>query len=291
MSDIVLKENRSAEIPTAVLSTVVAIPVGRISSSPHQARRSFPKNRLKELADSIKKRGVIVPIRVRQIEDGFQIIAGERRWRAAKMAECKTIPALVDICTDEDACYSSLAENIQRENLGELDEAYTFAVLAEKEGGTKAVADQINKSVTYVEDRLALLKLSEEVQRIFAVGRINMAQAKILGEIADPAKQLQMAQLAASLQLSANQLKGRTEHLTHQAKPPKHGHGIGGYAVRHLQKATFTRIQTSVIELFEILEALDTETLSVDEKNTLNAHFQGLIEALTEAKDKLAIES
>ena len=147
----------------------------------NQPRKNFKEEELSELASSIKKYGVLQPILVRKVKDKYEIIAGERRYRAAKLAGLKTIPAIIKDFDNEEAFNLSIVENIQRENLNALEEANAYKVLMENYHYThQVIADKIGKSRVYVTNLLRLLTLPDSVQKYLLDGKIEMGHARAL---------------------------------------------------------------------------------------------------------------
>ncbi len=193
---------------------VSEIPIDAIEPNPHQPRATFDSTTLAELAESIRLKGVLQPILLRTLPDGrLQLVAGERRWRAARLAGLATVPALVRPITDLDATEIALIENLQREDLGPLERARAyqdfmgrFSVTAEQ------LAARIGESRANVTNYLRLLKLRPEVQELISTGQLGMGQARAIVGITDPQRQLAIAQLAVRRNLSVRQV----EQLTRQ---------------------------------------------------------------------------
>lgn len=159
------------------------IGVDQIRRGSYQPRRLFDPELLQELADSIKAEGVIQPIIVRPFADGFELVAGERRWRASQLAGLSEIPAIVRQMEDQSVASVALIENIQRKDLNPLEEATAFERLCDEFGMThKAVADSVGRSRTSVTNLLRLLELHDEVKVLVDKGELEMGHARaILG--------------------------------------------------------------------------------------------------------------
>ncbi|KPL69069.1 chromosome partitioning protein ParB [Erythrobacter sp. SG61-1L] len=178
-SDIAVAE-RTDTIP-AQRSGLASIPVSSISPHPDQPRRHFDEDALNELAASIAARGVIQPVIVRPFEGGYQLVAGERRWRAAQKAQLHEIPALIRDLSDRDVMALALIENIQREDLNPVEEARAYSRLAELEGLTQAeIARLVEKSRSHVANLQRLLSLPESVIEHLEAGRLTMGHARAL---------------------------------------------------------------------------------------------------------------
>ncbi len=152
-----------------------------LKRNPHQPRRVFNKDRLSELAGSIKDEGLIQPIVARKINDHYEIIVGERRWRACQLARIKTIPVLVRQCTDEQSAIAAISENTQREDLSLLEMAHAFSRLNKEFSMTHDIIGQhfkINaKNVTHI---LRLLTLSNDIQDLIEDGHLKLGHAKVI---------------------------------------------------------------------------------------------------------------
>ncbi len=177
--------------------TLHEIAVAEISPNPNQPRVHFDEESLAELADSIAQLGLLQPILVRRVDDGYQLIAGERRWRAARRAGLTTVPAVVRISDDVSAVEEALVENLHRENLTALEEAAAYLQLIEEfELTHDDVAKRIGKSRSAVTNTLRLLGLPPEVQRLLADGKLSAGHAKALLGTPDRALQERLANLA-----------------------------------------------------------------------------------------------
>ena len=163
------------------------IEIGRIRPNPHQPRTHFDETAIDELADSIAERGVLQPILLRASGDGFEIVAGERRWRAAQRAGLHSIPAIVREIDDSATAELALIENIQREDLNAVEEAEGYRQLVNRYGHTQeAVARIVHKSRSHVANLLRLLDLPEFVRQSLMRGDINMGHARAVAAAPDP---------------------------------------------------------------------------------------------------------
>lgn len=170
------------------------VDVAQVSPSPYQARRDIQPGQLEELAESIKAEGLLQPIVVRKTAQGFELIAGERRWRAFQSLKIKTIPARVVKATDASAAALGLIENLQREGLNPIDEAYGFASLIRDFDLTQEqAADRVGKSRTAVANTLRLLSLDGELQGYVAKGILSVGHAKVLLGIDTPEERAVLA--------------------------------------------------------------------------------------------------
>jgi ParB family transcriptional regulator, chromosome partitioning protein len=177
----------TAEGAPARAGGVREIEIGRIRPNPEQPRIQFKEEAIEELADSIAERGVLQPILLRPHGEGFEIVAGERRWRAAQRARLHTIPAIVREIDDTAAAEIALIENIQREDLNAIEEAEGFRQLIQKHGHTQDnVAKLVHKSRSHVANLLRLLDLPEFVRHSLVRGDISMGHARAVATAPDP---------------------------------------------------------------------------------------------------------
>ena len=173
-------------------STISEIALDQIEANPNQPRREFDAESLQELANSIREIGIVQPITLRQTDNGrYQIVAGERRWRASQMAGLTAIPAYIRTIGDESVMEMALVENIQREDLNAIEIALAYAHLLENEGMTQEkVADRVGKSRVAVANYLRLLKLPAQVQMALQKRTIDMGHARALLSLDSPSQQL-----------------------------------------------------------------------------------------------------
>ena len=182
------------DVNTQGSSTINEIAIGQIEANPNQPRREFDPQALEELANSIKQLGIVQPITLRQIsENRFQIIAGERRWRASQLAGLKAIPAYIRTIKDENVMEMALVENIQREDLNAIEIALAYEQLLQKSGMTQErVAAEVGKSRAAVANYLRLLKLPAQVQMALQKKEIDMGHARALLSLDSPSLQLKL---------------------------------------------------------------------------------------------------
>lgn len=162
------------------------IPISEIRSNPFQPRRVFDEEKLAELAESIKEHGLFQPIIVKKSIKGYELVAGERRTKAAKLAGFTEIPAIIKDYTDEEMMEVALLENIQREDLNPIEEAEAYDNIIKKSSLTQEeLAKKVSKSRSYITNVLGLVNLPEEVKTLVAAGKISMAHARILSKMED----------------------------------------------------------------------------------------------------------
>ena len=181
-------------VSTQGSSTINEVALEQIEANPNQPRREFDQTALQELANSIKELGLVQPITLRQVaDDKFQIIAGERRWRASQLAGLKAIPAYIRTIKDENVMELALVENIQREDLNAIEIALAYEHLLEKSGMTQEkVSERVGKSRAAIANYLRLLKLPAQIQMSLQKKEIDMGHARALLSIDSPSLQLKL---------------------------------------------------------------------------------------------------
>jgi ParB family chromosome partitioning protein len=199
------------------------IDIDEIKLAPHQPRQMFDPDKLAELAASIKKHGVIQPIVVRPLQSGgYELIAGERRWRACKSLGYRKIPAVVKECQDLEASAVSLIENIQREDLNPLEEALAYHQLMDNYGLTQEeVSERVGKSRSFVANMVRLLGLPNEVKDMLASGQLNAGHARALLAIQDGKKQVAAAGKIVRLNLNVRQAESMARALSQKKDKQK----------------------------------------------------------------------
>lgn len=191
------------------------ISVAAVEPSPYQARREIPAEQLAELAESIRSEGLLQPIVVRRTGDKYQLIAGERRWRAFQQLKLKTIPARIAEASDASAAALGLIENLQRENLNPIEEAHGYASLVRDFDLTQeTAAERVGKSRAAVANALRLLSLDAEIQGYVGKSLLSSGHAKALLGVEDPAQRLLLARRIIAEGLSVR----LAEKLAQQAK-------------------------------------------------------------------------
>ena len=212
------KENKQVESATKEKDGQVMMKINDVEPNREQPRKHFEEDALLELADSIKQFGVLQPLIVQKRKDYYEIIAGERRWRAAKLAGIKEVPVIVKNYTDQEILEISLIENIQRENLNPIEEAMAYKkLLNEFNLKQDEVAERVSKSRTAVTNSMRLLKLSEKVQQMISDDMISTGHARALLAIDDEEQQYLLATKIFDEKLSVRE----TEKLVKDVKNPK----------------------------------------------------------------------
>lgn len=192
--------------------------INQVEPNREQPRKDFDEDALMELADSIKQFGILQPLLVQKKKDYYEIIAGERRWRAAKLAGLKEVPVIIKDYTDQEIVEISLIENIQRENLNPIEEAMAYKRLLEEFNLKQdEVAERVSKSRTAVTNSMRLLKLSGRVQQMIVDDMISTGHARALLAIDDEEQQYMLANRVFDEKLSVRE----TEKLVKALKNPK----------------------------------------------------------------------
>ena len=221
--DSLIKENKTAKHTAPVKKEVVnagqiMMKINDVEPNRDQPRKHFEEDALLELADSIKQFGILQPLIVQKRNDYYEIIAGERRWRAAKQAGIKEIPVIIKEYTDQEIVEISLIENIQRENLNPIEEAQAYKrLLNEFRLKQDEVAERVSKSRTAVTNSMRLLKLDERVQQMIIDDMISTGHARALLAIEDKEQQYILANKVFDEKLSVRD----TEKLVKELKKPK----------------------------------------------------------------------
>lgn len=195
-----------ANAEVGALTSDATLPLSKIKPNKNQPRQSFEAEPLSELADSIKQNGVLQPIIVRKAGSTYEIVAGERRYQAAKIAGLKEIPALVRDVSDEDVFKLALIENLQRSDLNPIEEAQGFKKLIEQNGLTQeALAKAVSKSRPAIANALRLLDLPHEVQQLMSEGRLTAGHARAILAVAGEDGRLRLAKKVVDENLSVRQ--------------------------------------------------------------------------------------
>ena len=199
------------------------IPVSKIISNPRQPRKNFRTDLLNELADSIKKHGVLQPLLLSEKVDGnYEIIAGERRWRASKIAGLATVPAVVKQYKDQEKLEVTLIENIQRSDLNPLEEAFAYKRLMEEFDLTQEeAAGRVGKSRPSVANSIRLLELPEKVREALVEGKINMGQARALLSLSSDKERLDMLASMLGQKITVRELERETQKIRIKKIPIK----------------------------------------------------------------------
>ena len=200
----------------------ILVKINQVEPNREQPRKEFDEDSLMELADSIKQFGILQPLLVQKRKDYYEIIAGERRWRAAKIAGIKEVPIIIRDYTDQEIVEISLIENIQRENLNPIEEAMAYKRLLEEfHLKQDEVAERVSKSRTAVTNSMRLLKLSPRVQQMIVDDMISTGHARALLAIDDEEQQYQLANRIFDEKLSVRETEKLVKALKNQKKEVK----------------------------------------------------------------------
>ena len=241
---------------------VTEINIDNIRSNPYQPRKTFDIESLNELAKSIKEYGVVQPIIVKKSIKGYELVAGERRTKAAKIAGLKKIPAIIKDFDDQEMMEIALVENIQREDLNPIDEATSISNIIKLRGYTQEeFANKFGKSRTYVTNILGLLKLPDEVKKLVEKRSLSMSHARVLSKIDDDDKVIDLAKKVITDSLSVHDL----EKMSQEEKQVNN------------KVKTKSNYDTKY-RMFEniIMDALDTKVRV--HKNKIEVYFDGVNE-------------
>ena len=207
--DTVVEENKK---------DVTEINIDEIRSNPYQPRKTFDSETLNELAKSIEQYGVVQPVIVKKSIKGYELVAGERRTKAAKIAGLKKIPAIIKDFDDQEMMEIALIENIQREDLNPMDEALSISNIIKLKGYTQEeFASKFGKSRTYVTNLLGLLKLPEEVKRLVEKRAISMSHARVLSKIDDEDKVNELAKKIVTDDISVRDLERMSQDVKNES--------------------------------------------------------------------------
>ena len=199
------------------------LPIYKVEPNPHQPRRDFDEEELQALADSIAEHGIIQPLTVRELSSGYyQIIAGERRWRAARLANLSEVPVIIIEADDKKVMELALIENLQRQDLNPVEEALGYQTLMEEHGLTQDdAAKRVGKSRPAVANALRLLNLNPEVLDKVRSGELSAGHARAILTVKSEKKQLAAAQKIAALGLSVRQAELLCRNMAKEAPEPK----------------------------------------------------------------------
>ena len=217
-----VKSNAAEAVNISDTDKVVSIKLTSIERDKSQPRKNFSEDELNELADSIKEHGIFQPLLVRKKEDYFEIVAGERRWRAAKIAGLKEVPCLVKDYSEQEKFEIQLIENIQREDLDPIEEAAAYKRLIEEfHLKQDELAERIGKKRTTITNSMRLLNLSEPVQGMLIEKKITPGHARALLTIEDEEQQYEMAQKVFDEKLSVRDVEKEVKALNKPKKEKK----------------------------------------------------------------------
>ncbi len=197
------------------LGNLIQLPIGEIRPNPYQPRIDFDMEKIEELANSIEEKGILQPLIVSRRADGFDLVVGERRLRAASRAGLSEVPCVIMEVPDEELLEVALVENLQREDLDSIEEARAFELMMEKFGMShEEVARRVGKSRSTVSNALRLLKLPEAIRRLLREGRLTAGHARTLLGIENPDEQMRIANDMVEKGLSVREAEERRRVVT-----------------------------------------------------------------------------
>ena len=195
-----------ADVEVGAMRTESVLPLSQIKTNENQPRKSFDQDKLNELADSIRQNGVLQPILVRKVGDKYEIVAGERRYQAAVLAELEEIPVIIREISDKEVFQLALIENLQRADLNPIEEAQGYSKLIRDNGLTQEQLGKIlSKSRSSIANTLRLLDLPEEVQDMMAEGKLSAGHARAILAVADEDARIRLARKVLEERLSVRQ--------------------------------------------------------------------------------------
>lgn len=198
---------------------VIELKLSELRPNPYQPRKVFDAEKLQELANSIKEHGVFQPIIVKKSIKGYEIIAGERRYKASQLAGKVTIPAIVRDFTDENMMEIALLENLQRENLNSIEEATAYQkLLASLKVTQEELANKLGKSRSHITNMLGLLELPEEVKNLIAEEKITMSHARVLSKMKDKDEIINLANKIVDENLNVRAIEQASQNPTVEKK-------------------------------------------------------------------------
>lgn len=216
----VLEEDQTAEdvtggeVSKSDKDRILYIDINEIKPNPNQPRKHFNQSKLEDLAKSIQENGVIQPLVVQNREEGYELVAGERRWRASRLAGLKKVPCIIREFDEKQNLIVAIIENMQREDLDPIEEASGLQQMIHKFGFTQEqVSESLGKSRTYIANSVRLLKLPEEIQKMMSESRISAAHGRTLLGVEDPRKQLMLADRIEKEGLSVRSVEEITKKL------------------------------------------------------------------------------
>lgn len=245
------KANKDVILPDTIKAGISEISLEKITVNPFQPRTHFDKEALEELAESIRIQGIIQPITVRKLDENeYQLISGERRFQASKLAGLTQIPAYVRTANDQQMLEMALIENIQRENLNALEIAHSYQrLLAECNLKQEELGDRVGKNRTTVNNYLRLLKLPPSIQAAIKNQQLSMGHARALINIEDIDKQLVIFKKAIEEELSVRKVEALVKELNTERDPKEEKPGLDPvrkYEINKLQQKLASHFSTKV---------------------------------------------
>lgn len=249
---------------TATESDIHEINVNEIRPNPYQPRKTFNEEALNELAESIKNYGVFQPIIVKKGIRGYDLIAGERRLRASKLAGLEKIPAIVKEFTDDEMREISLLENLQRENLTAIELAWAYkGIIDNLDIRQEDLAKKIGKSRSHVTNTLGLLNLPEDVQKQILNGEISMGHARVLSKMEDEEEAIELAKKVINENISVHGLEELSKNDNVKKRVPN---------TRRKETSDYSQVESEMREILGTNVKIDNKKISIyfENVNDLN---------------------
>ena len=230
------------------IKSEIMVPILKVEPNPNQPRRQFDDDSLQELADSVKQYGILQPLIVKKHDKFYEIIAGERRWRAAKLAGLKEVPVLIRDYAENEIVEIALIENIQREDLNPIEEALAYQQLI-KDYRLKQdeVAEKVAKSRTAITNSLRLLKLDERVQEMVIEGKLSSGHARAIISIEDKEKQYMVAQKIFDEKLNVRDVEKLVKNIDKLDKPVEKSKPENDFVYRDFEEKLKKIMGTQVV--------------------------------------------
>ena len=214
---------------------VLNLGIEEIRPDKHQPRRHFDEGHIEELAESIRSKGILLPLIVRRAPEGYVLVAGERRWRAAQRAGMREVPAMVREVSEKEAFELALIENIQREDLNPVEEAEAYKRLIEEHGLTQEeLASRVGKERSTVANALRLLRLPDAIKQAIVAGQLSMGHARALLAIPEEGDLRKAAEKVIAENLSVRACEALVQRLKSKRLPKEKREAAGSAQVRHL---------------------------------------------------------
>ena len=255
---------------------VLYIDINDIKPNSAQPRKNFDEEKLAELANSIRANGVIQPLIVRESASGYELVAGERRWRASRQAGLRTVPCILRNFDDRQNAIVAIIENMQREDLDPIEEALGLKAMTEKYGFTQEqVSESLGRSRTYIANSIRLLKLPEEIQQYVSSGQMSAAHGRTIINISDKDKQREVAEKIIRNDLSVRATEKLAERIKDELRPERKRRKRPETSekkseeVKAVERELMTLTGTKVNITGETKGKLELEFYSVDELNRL----------------------
>ncbi|MDK2877734.1 MAG: ParB family transcriptional regulator, chromosome partitioning protein [Thermoanaerobacteraceae bacterium] len=227
------------------------IKISEIKANKNQPRKKFDEEKIRELSDSIKEHGVLQPIIVRKKDGGYELVAGERRWRAAQKAGIEKIPAIIKDLSDADVMEIALIENLQREDLNPLEEAEAYKKLIDEFGMTQEeLSKRVGKSRSQIANTVRLLNLDEEIKKLISEEKLTAGHARALLAIEDKKERLKIAKKISESNMSVRETEETVKIKTQEKKKNKNQeiNPVFIDITEKLQRALGTRVKVKGTE-------------------------------------------